>query len=222
MIQLNGINKKYILPNGKEQIIFKDLNFYMQEERSLAILGRSGSGKTTLLNIIAGLDIKYKGKYYFDNRLLPKNIDEMSSLRLEDIGIITQNYNLLYDRNIFNNVAITLHCLGTNKKDIGKKVKHALEIVGLTDHKYKYPNELSGGESQRVAIARAIVKQPRLLIADEPTGALDEETEKDILKVFKNLQEIGHKLIIATHSRSIASICEKEYLIKNNDLTLVR
>jgi len=218
VIQLININKGYILPNKKRLVLFENLSLKIENEKSLSIQGRSGAGKTTLLNIIAGLDIQYDGDYFFDGIKMLHKRNMMSDFRLKNIGIITQKYDLLNDRNVFNNVAITLHCLDENRKSVKSKVENALETVGMIDFKDKYPNELSGGESQRVAIARAIVKKPKILLADEPTGALDEETEEEVLKVFARLQKQGNKLVLVTHSSVVASICEVRYKVENKNI----
>jgi len=222
MISLQNISKKYIVGKSREQIIFDGLNFLVADEKLVAIKGRSGSGKTSLLRIIAGLDFDYQGDYYLENLKTKKSEAEMSKIRLENIGIITQNYNLLMDRNVATNVGVALQCQGkVSKKVLNKKVDETLSLLGISHLKGKMPQELSGGEAQRVAIARALIKKPKIILADEPTGALDEETEEMMLHIFKELAERGNTIIIVTHSDKVAEICEKVYLIKDTQMMLM-
>lgn len=220
MIELKNINKNIIKNKKIERVLFENLNFSLSDSTpSLAIMGRSGSGKTTLLNIIAGLDINYEGEYFFNHHLVYKTIDKMADLRLKNISIITQHYNLLNDRNVMENVL-----LGLRKKSVQSKSKAMdyLKMVGLEDYAHKKIKHLSGGECQRVAIARAMSKEPTLLIADEPTGALDEETERIVLNIFQELKRKGTKIIIATHSKEVSKSCEQVMVIKDKKLKAVK
>lgn len=220
MIELKNINKNIIKNKKIERVLFENLNFSLSDSTpSLAIMGRSGSGKTTLLNIIAGLDINYEGEYFFNHHLVYKTIDKMADLRLKNISIITQHYNLLDDRNVMENVL-----LGLRKKSVQSKSKAMdyLKMVGLEDYAHKKIKHLSGGECQRVAIARAMSKEPTLLIADEPTGALDEETERIVLNIFQELKRKGTKIIIATHSKEVSKSCEQVMVIKDKKLKAVK
>lgn len=216
MIELKDISKTYLIKKSHEQQIFKNLNFQITNENLIAIKGRSGSGKSTLLNLIAGIDLDYVGSYYFEGQQMTKKMDKLSDFRLKNIGIITQDYHLLTDRKVFDNIAISLNCQKKfNKSTIKEKVNEVLSLLEIAHLKNKYPEELSGGEAQRVAIARALVKKPRLILADEPTGALDEETEDIILTVFQKIATQGNKIIIVTHSDKVANICEITYTIKD-------
>lgn len=220
MIELKNINKNIIKNKKIERVLFENLNFSLSDSTpSLAIMGRSGSGKTTLLNIIAGLDINYEGEYFFNHHLVYKTIDKMADLRLKNISIITQHYNLLNDRNVMENVL-----LGLRKKSVQSKSKAMdyLKMVGLEDYAHKKIKHLSGGECQRVAIARAMSKEPTLLIADEPTGALEEETERIVLNIFQELKRKGTKIIIATHSKEVSKSCEQVMVIKDKKLKAVK
>lgn len=220
MIELKNINKNIIKNKQIERVLFENLNFSLSDSTSsLAIMGRSGSGKTTLLNIIAGLDINYEGEYFFNHHLVYKTTDKMAELRLKNISIITQHYNLLDDRNVMENIL-----LGFRKKSVQSKSKAMdyLKMVGLEGYAHKKIKHLSGGECQRVAIARAMAKEPTLLIADEPTGALDEETERIVLDIFQELKRKGTKIIIATHSKEVAKSCEQVVVIKDKALEAVR
>jgi ABC-type antimicrobial peptide transport system, ATPase component len=146
----------------------------------------------------------------------------MAQYRLKNIGIITQNYLLLNDRNVFNNIAFPLRCQNVAENEVRNRVIEALELLGLKELQNKFPKYLSGGESQRVAIARAIIKNPNLLIADEPTGALDEKSEEEVLEIFSFLQKQGQTMVIATHSQRVADSCDSEYLISNYKLEQLR
>lgn len=220
MIKLENIKKSYNMPNKEESIIFSELNFDMEDAKMVSIQGRSGSGKTTLLNIISGLDTRYTGRYYYEGRLMKKS--EMTRNRFQNIGIITQSYNLLEDRNVNHNVAIAIQDLHIPNSEIKRRVKNALAMVGLSQFGKKYPDELSGGEAQRVAIARAIIKEPKLLLADEPTGSLDEKTEIEILQLFEELKAKDYRLIIVTHNNTVADICEMQYRVENQILAKIR
>lgn len=220
MIKLENIKKSYNMPNKEERIIFSELNFDMEDAKMVSIQGRSGSGKTTLLNIISGLDTRYTGRYYYEGHIMKKS--EMTQNRFQNIGIITQSYNLLEDRNVNHNVAIAIQDLHIPNSEIKRRVKNALAMVGLSQFGKKYPDELSGGEAQRVAIARAIIKEPKLLLADEPTGSLDEKTEIEILQLFEALKAKDYRLIIVTHNNAVADICEMQYRVENQILVKVR
>lgn len=215
MITLSISNKSFREPNGCSKTIFRDLSLRLPEDvNSVAILGRSGSGKTTLLRILAGLDINYKGEYRLSEQALMQNYSEMAKFRLENIGYITQHFDLLSDRNVEQNIMLGI------PKHIEKheKVEECLNLVGLSGFQKKKIRELSGGEAQRVAIARSIAKNPMLLLADEPSGALDVETEENILDLFDQLKAQGIKMIIATHNNTVAKRCNIRLLLKDKKL----
>lgn len=216
MIEARGINK--ILGGRK---ILNDLYITVNKGDSLAITGRSGSGKTTLLNIMGGLTKFDSGTLIFENENLGKlSIDELSEYRRCHVGFITQNFNLLDDRNVFENVALPLYYDKTNKLEIKKRVQIALKKVGMERFIRSEINTLSGGEKQRIAIARAIIKEPKLILADEPTGALDEDTENEILKIFDELKKDGTTLIIVTHDYNVANHCDRIYTLKCGKLNI--
>lgn len=215
IIELRGISKSVKEPNGETRILFKDLDFSLSEnERSVALLGRSGSGKSSLLRILAGLDIGYRGDYLYRDHLLPRTANAMAKHRLDHIGIVTQRYDLISDLNVVRNVKLALR--GGASAD--GEAEKALSAVGLKGFGTKRLRRLSGGEAQRVAIARAIVKAPELLLADEPTGALDEATETEVLDLFMSLGDSGARLVIATHSTRVADSCDRRLLLEGNRL----
>lgn len=215
MILLEGIQKSFREPNGSERLLFEDLMFSLSSDvGSVAILGRSGSGKTTMLRIIAGLDITYSGSYTFCGKALEKKSSAMAAYRMKNIGFITQSYDLLFDRNVANNIALGMPW----RSERCARVAECLELVGLAGFEKKTVRSLSGGEAQRVAIARALAKNPSIVLADEPSGALDEATEAGILDLFDNLKGKGIKFIIATHNKTVANRCDIQMIIQGKTL----
>ena len=215
MIRLTSISKSIRERNGDVRTLFRDLDFELSErERSVAVLGRSGAGKSTLLRILAGVDVDFSGVYSYAGSQLPKSAAGMARHRLEHVGIITQSYDLLPDRSVAANVAIGC----THRAGTAARVAESLELVGITHLAGKRPGNLSGGEAQRVAIARAIAKNPAVVLADEPTGALDEDTESDVLELFRRLQDGGTRFVIVTHSDRVAEQCERRTAILHQRL----
>lgn len=211
MIQLSGITKTVREPNGSLRTLFDDLSLHVGGSApSVALLGRSGSGKSTLLRILAGLDVDYSGTYVFDGASLVRRSTDMARFRSRHIGIVSQGYDLLDDRSVGQNIRLGVRQRGREASD----VRDALDLVQLPGFEKKRTRHLSGGEAQRVAIARAIVRRPTLVLADEPTGALDEETEDGILDLFRGLQSQGTTFVIATHSERVAAACDRRLAIE--------
>lgn len=182
----------------------------------LAIMGRSGAGKSTLLHILAGLEKPNGGSYYFqDKDITQLSYKELALFRKNNIGFILQNHALIEDKNIFDNVALPLLYGKASKKEIYSKVLKILQEMGLEDKVDQYPSELSGGEAQRIAIARALINDPDLILADEPTGSLDEETEQTILNLFTQLNRIGKTFILVTHDETVANVCNRVIRLKD-------
>lgn len=218
MIALEQIDKAYSEKNGQRRVIFDGLDFCPgPQEHSVAIMGRSGSGKTTLLRMIAGLDIDYGGRYLYDGEPLPKNKAQMARFRREVVGVVPQDPMILEDRNVLANVELAVPA-GMNKSQVAGE---CLAQVGLAGYGRVSGAKLSGGEAQRVAIARAIAAGPRLLLADEPTAALDEKTEAEILTLFEQLVAGGARLIVATHNMAVANWCDAKYEIRDCRLARV-
>ncbi len=202
LYRLINIDKKYPKQNI-ENAALKGINFDIEEGEIIVILGPSGSGKSTLLNVLSGIDTPSNGSILFnDQKLEQLKEKELTEYRKNNLGFIFQSYNLVSNLTVTENIE-----LGSNLSEKPFPMKQILEIVELTDHKGKYPYQLSGGQMQRVAIARALIKNPKVLFCDEPTGALDEETGK---KILESLQEINKKyhttMIIVTHNPSIAEM----------------
>jgi len=215
LFTVQSLKKTVREPDGSVRRIFDGLDFAMgSHERSIALLGRSGSGKTTLLRILAGLDAHYEGSYVFQGTALPRRLDPLADHRRAHIGLIAQSYDLLDDFTVERNVLFGARGLAQPKE----RTMEALASVGLQGMGRKPVTKLSGGEAQRVAIARAIVKRPTLILADEPTGALDEDTEDDILGLFASLQNSGISFIIATHSPRVAASCDRRVVVADHRL----
>ena len=171
----------------------------------VAIVGQSGSGKSTCMNIIGCLDVPTAGTYRLNGRDVGKmNKDELAEIRNELLGFIFQQYNLLPKLNLLENVEVPLMYAGVPKKERRERAKVALEMVGLADKMKHRPNELSGGQQQRVSIARALVGEPSVILADEPTGALDSRTGREVLGILQELHAAGHTVVLITHDNSIA------------------
>ncbi|MBJ8055517.1 ABC transporter ATP-binding protein (plasmid) [Bacillus mycoides] len=215
MITLTNLKKSY--NNGKmRQEILKGINLTIQQGEMLAIKGRSGTGKSTLLHILAGLEQATSGNYYFDNKDITQlNYKETAVWRKNKIGFILQNHALIEEKNIFDNIALPLLYAKKSKSEIEAKVISLIKQLELEDKTYQYPRELSGGQSQRVAIARALINDPELILADEPTGALDAETEEVILNIFKQINKTGKTFILVTHDDTVSSICNRIIEIKD-------
>ncbi len=205
MIQLNNIEKTY--NKGQENALhaLKGINLCVEDGEFVSIMGASGSGKSTLLNIIGILDNYDEGDYYLAGKLI-KNLSETQSARVrnEMIGFVFQSFNLLNFKTALENVELPLYYKGVPRRQRRLLAMEQLERMGLRDWATHLPNEMSGGQKQRVAIARAIVGKPKLLLADEPTGALDSKTTLEVMDVFRQLNAEGITTIIVTHEQSVA------------------
>ena len=204
MININAITKEYIMGDNK-LLALNEVDVSIKEGEFVSIMGSSGSGKSTLMNIIGCLDVPTSGDYFFRNKNISNyNSNMLAELRNKDIGFIFQNFNLLPRLNALENVNLPLLYSGKNVKERTKLSMEALENVGLKDRTHHKPNQLSGGQQQRVSIARAIAGNPKLILADEPTGALDSYTSLEIMKILNNLNSNGITIILVTHEKDIA------------------
>ena len=184
--------------------ILNNINFSISEGEMVFLIGRTGSGKTTFINSIFGnLEIGKSDKFNVLDYDLKKIIDNQIPFLRRKIGFVFQDFKLLNDRSIYDNLEFVLKATGNNKKDINKKIQSVLMLVGIDSSLDKFPNQLSGGEQQRVAIARSVLNNPKLIIADEPTGNLDPETSLEIIQLFQMLNGIGTSMIIATHDYNL-------------------
>lgn len=218
MIKLTNITKTYTLGNEIVKAL-DNINLNIEEGDFISIIGPSGSGKSTLMNIIGLLDTEYKGKYYLDNKEVKKlNDNDLSTLRSKSIGFIFQHFNLLPKLTAIENVMVPLLYQGYSEKEAYNLSKEALKKVNLSHRINHLPNELSGGQMQRVSIARAIVSKPKLILADEPTGAVDTKTGNEIIKIFEELNNNGQTIILITHDLNIASHAHKTIKIQDGKL----
>ncbi len=218
IVDIKNVNKDYI--QGKMSVnVLKNINLSVDKGEYIAIMGPSGSGKTTLMNIIGCLDVQTSGEYLLENQDVSKtNDDKMSDIRNKKIGFVFQQFHLLPKLNAMENVALPLLYRGVDKEERMKMASDALEKVGLGERKKFMPNQLSGGQCQRVAIARAIAGNPVLLLADEPTGALDTKSGEQVMELFKKLNDEGATIIMITHEQEIAEHANKIYYIRDGEL----
>ena len=223
IIELKNINKFFGEKESRQQIL-KNISINIEKGEMVAIMGPSGSGKSTMLNVLGLLDNNYSGEYMLDGIEASKlSNNELAMARNEKIGFVFQNFNLIKELSAKENVKMSLifsNIYKKGKEKISKKVmdkssSDILEKVGLKNHENKKPGELSGGQQQRVAIARALVNNPEIILADEPTGALDSKIGEEIMKVFLKLNNQGKTVIIVTHDERVAQMCGRTIHIKD-------
>lgn len=218
ILELKHIFKDY--QQGKMVVpVLKDVSFAMEQGEYTAIMGPSGSGKTTLMNIIGCLDKATSGEFILDGQDVNAcSENDMSDIRLKKIGFVFQSFHLLPRQTAIENVEMPLNYAGVPKKERRERAFLALERVGLADRVDFRPNQLSGGQMQRVAIARAIVNDPKLLLADEPTGALDTKSGQQVMELFQTLNDDGVTVLMITHDSEIASFAKRTVLIRDGEL----
>ena len=218
ILKLTDICKDY--QQGKEPVrVLKNINLTVERGEYLAIMGPSGSGKTTLMNIIGCLDVPTSGTYELDGRDLHNLSDnDLAEIRNKHLGFVFQGFHLMPKMDALDNVALPLLYAGVSVKDRRERAAEALRSVGLEDRIHFMPNQLSGGQCQRVAIARAMVGKPDLLLADEPTGALDTKSGQQIMEIFRRLSEDGMTILMITHAPEIAANANKTYHILDGEL----
>ena len=218
ILELNGIYKNYLTDNFEVPVL-KDINISVEEGDYIAIMGPSGSGKSTLMNIIGCLDKPTSGRYLFDGIDISMQRDNhLSEIRNKGIGFVFQNFNLLPRQTALENVELPLLYAKVRKRKRREIAMEALEKVGLGDRMDFLPTQLSGGQKQRVAIARAIANKPKILLADEPTGALDSKSGDQVMELFSQLNREGMTIVMITHEKAIAECANKTIAIYDGEL----
>jgi len=218
LIKVTNLNKTFYFQEKKLNIL-KNVNIDIKQGEIVALLGPSGSGKSTFLHMIGLLDKASAGQIYFQGKITSKmNENEKNNIRGKNISIIYQQNNLLNDFTSLENVSIAMISAGQNKKISIIESKKILKKVGLSSRLEHFPSDLSGGEQQRVAIARAFVNEPNLILADEPTGSLDQKTAKEIFDLFLKLKSQKRTIIYATHNRELANKADYKLLINNGSI----
>ncbi|MCR4437021.1 MAG: ABC transporter ATP-binding protein [Clostridiales bacterium] len=218
MIDIRNMTKVYEMGNNKLYAL-RDVSLYIEAKEFVAIVGPSGSGKSTLMNMLGCLDTPTSGEYILDNKNVSHcSDDELAEIRNSKIGFVFQKYNLLPKLNVFENVELPLIYMGTGTGERKARVLEALKKVGLEDRISHKPSELSGGQQQRVSIARALVTNPSVILADEPTGALDSKTGIEVLKTFQQLHTLGKTIILITHDMNIAQQAKRIIRIQDGEI----
>lgn len=220
IIELEHINKYYQM--GENQLhVLKDVSLTVEKGDYLAILGPSGSGKSTLMNVIGCMDHADSGEYVLDGEIIHKAKEsELTKIRNEKIGFIFQKYHLIPTYNVLQNIVMPLLMRGMKLKDAKNESLEIIEMLGLKERMKHRPSELSGGQQQRVEIARALVGQPAILLADEPTGALDKNSGAEVLKLFQRLNDMGNTIVMITHDLEVATHAKRIAKIVDGELTL--
>lgn len=219
MIKLKKIVKSYPVA-GEDLVVLNNINLTIRKGEFVAIMGPSGSGKSTLMNIIGCLDKPTEGEFYLNGKLVSEyDENELAKVRNQSVGFVFQQFQLLPRLTALENVELPMIYAGIDKKERVERAKEALEKVGLSDRIHHLPNELSGGQKQRVAIARSIVNNPDIILADEPTGALDSKTGKQIMEMFELLHAEGTTIILVTHEAEIARYANRTIFVRDGMIT---
>ena len=215
MIEIKDLHKSYKMGSNSLHVL-KGINFEVSEGEMVAIMGSSGSGKSTLLNILGILDEADEGSYHLNDTLI-KNLNEKVAAKYRNkfLGFVFQSFNLINYKSALDNVAMPLYYQGVGRNLRMEKALHYLDKVGLADWATHLPNELSGGQKQRVAIARALASDPKVLLADEPTGALDSKTSYEVMELIQGINDEGKTILIVTHEDDIAHMCKRIVNLKD-------
>jgi putative ABC transport system ATP-binding protein len=218
MIKITNLHKSYNIGKNKLHVL-KGLNLNIGAGEMVSIMGSSGSGKSTLLNILGILDNYNDGEYVLNNTLIKKLTEtKAAKLRNQYLGFVFQSFNLISYKNAAENVALPLYYQKVNRKERLKRANEFLEMVGLGDRAEHLPSELSGGQQQRVAIARALVSNPKVILADEPTGALDSATSNEVMNIFRSVNKQGITVILVTHEEDIAKQSDRIIRLKDGEI----
>ncbi len=209
LIQMEGVNKSYIM-GDQELHVLKDVSLTVEKGEFLAILGPSGSGKSTLMNLIGCMDTMNSGTYYLDGIAIHEAKDnQLYEIRNKEIGFVFQKYHLIPTYTVLQNIIMPLIIRGMRYKEAVEECMETIEFIGLADRIKHKPSELSGGQQQRVAIARALISKPAILLADEPTGALDSTSGNEVLKLFQRLNNVGNTIVMITHNLNVAKAARR-------------
>lgn len=221
IIKMRGIVKRFYIGTPNELTVLKGIDLDVYEGEFVAVVGASGSGKSTLMNIIGSLDRPTEGSYILDDIDISQAKDsELSGIRNQKIGFVFQTYNLIAKTNAIKNIEVPMLYAGMSMRERNKRAAELLALVGMGDRMHHLPEELSGGQKQRVAIARAMANDPAIILADEPTGALDSSTGRMVMDIFHKLhKEQGKTIILITHSPELAEECERIITIKDGEIT---
>jgi putative ABC transport system ATP-binding protein len=218
LIQISNMHKKYVMGDNVVTAL-DDVSLQINSHEFVSIVGPSGSGKSTLMNMLGCLDVPTSGSYILDGKEISKLKDEeLAEIRNFKIGFIFQKFNLLQKLNALENVELPLIYQGVTAKEAKDRAKNALDSVGLLDRMHHRPNELSGGQQQRVAIARALVTNPPVILADEPTGALDSKTGIEVMGILKDLHSKGNTIILITHDNSLAQQAKRMIRLQDGQI----
>jgi len=217
MIRVNNLHKKYFIGTQNELHVLDNINLQIEEGEFVALVGASGSGKSTFMNIIGALDTPTSGEYFLDNKPVHEmSQNELSDIRGKKIGFVFQSFNLIARSNALKNVELPMLYTGVSGRERGRRAKELLELVGMSDRMNHLPNELSGGQKQRVAIARSLANDPSIILADEPTGALDSNTGKMVMDIFLKVHREKKKtIILITHSPELAEMTQRIITIRD-------
>lgn len=215
MIRIENLHKSYVTGLNKLHVL-KGIDLDIHAGELVSIMGSSGSGKSTLLNILGILDTYDQGNYYLDNKLIKEMSEKKAALlRNKYIGFVFQSFNLISFKNAMENVALPLYYQKVSRKKRNIAAMEFLDKMGLKEWAHHQPNELSGGQKQRIAIARALITKPKIILADEPTGALDTATSYEVMNIFKEINDLGITVIIVTHEKDISEMTNKIIRLKD-------
>ena len=210
VVEVDNLTKTYFMPGGMSQAVLKGISFKITEGEFVTIMGHSGSGKSTLMNTLGCLDRPTSGRYILAGQEVSKLSDNaLATVRGKTLGFVFQNFNLLMKRTIADNVSLPLLYQGYSRKECYERAKGLIEKVGLKGYEDRVPSQLSGGMQQRVAIARALVNNPKIILADEPTGNLDSQTSDEIMSFFQQLNNQGITIILVTHESDVAQYAKR-------------